>query len=114
MKMQPLILALAVGCVPPAQSQFQERKAAFEAQLTGWIGKDINEAIRKMGPPNSEYPMPNGNRAYTWFHISQRMVAMPVGPAMVQQQVSRECRITLEASPEGAIKTWSASGNNCF
>ena len=56
-------LANVASAKPPAET-FADRQAAFGAILQTNIGTDINEYIRRVGPPNGQYQMPNGNIIY--------------------------------------------------
>lgn len=48
----------------PVGVTLADQQAAFNAALQNYIGTDINDLIRRIGPPERQYQMPNGNMVY--------------------------------------------------
>ena len=50
---------------PPAET-LADRQAVFSANIQSNIGTDINDLIRRVGPPTGQFIMPNGNIVYQY------------------------------------------------
>ena len=48
----------------PVAKSLEDRQAAFAATMQTNIGTDINDLIRRVGPPDRQFKMPNGNVVY--------------------------------------------------
>lgn len=102
-----------VGCVPP---QRIDKRAAFQAKVSSWIGRNINEAIREMGPASRQVEMPNGNVVMVWERSKQGVISMPAygGQGTIQTPISRSCSIQLEYGPSQIVTFAKSEGNGCI
>ena len=104
------------------------------------VGVSMAELVSRMGPPQREYPLPDGTRVLQYSE--SRVMEIPdfqtthavtsttrgrVSPygtfeaeTVSQVPVSRpptavqlNCTINFTVNPEGAVSRWSSQGNHC-
>jgi hypothetical protein len=80
---------------PPKKTE-AERRADFQRVVQSNYGKDINDLIRRLGPPQSQYQMPNHHIIYTWNRSAPSFV----------------CLMNFEADEQNVIV--SATGDGCY
>lgn len=62
-----LLLAFSLSHSPSEAEGYEEKSAEFAKGLNANIGYDINTVIRRIGPPSSQFKMPNGHMLWTFF-----------------------------------------------
>lgn len=86
------------------------KEAQLKSALGAWVGKDINRAFEAMGPPTSEFRMPDGRTMYTWFY--QRRNPGGVYDVM-NRQSAYECKTRFTVNPDGVIESIRSEGGAC-
>lgn len=72
---------------PSVDATREKAREAWQANMERWIGMDINDAIRQLGIPRSQYQMPNSDMVYR-FDMSQ-----PVLPCVIDFEAGKDSKI---------------------
>ncbi|MDM5271028.1 hypothetical protein PGH07_02425 [Sulfurovum sp. zt1-1] len=92
----------------------------FVQKYDGWVGKDINALIAKIGYPDSTFSLPNQNKVYVYER--SRVDTIPSGPIIGYgyygygvvgynyQTVTSTCKLFLETNKKGMIVKWGYRG----
>jgi hypothetical protein len=59
-----LLAGAPVFAKQPVKPSVAEQRAALASSFQPNIGRDINDLIREVGPPQGQYQMPNGDVIY--------------------------------------------------
>ncbi|MGG6270728.1 hypothetical protein ACQ4M3_39415 [Leptolyngbya sp. AN03gr2] len=123
-----LLLVASVSLVGCDDRQSRER---LNTTMNSWINRDINEFIRKYGPPTTTFTLPNGNTVYSYKTDREEVSKQPTyvnesrnrrgeketvvtgGGTFVDRDF---CEINVEFDRSSKIQAWRYEGdspNNC-
>jgi len=90
-----MLAVLLVGC---------RTESAFQEQARARLGLDLNDVLSEIGPPTSEYLMPNGHRLLTWHRDGPTVAATNFyGSGAFTVAKTRSCDLTYEVDERGRI-----------
>jgi hypothetical protein len=100
--------------------------AAYQQQMQGWQGKNIQLLKQHWGPPDTSVKLANGHRLYQYtrknFYTIPSPKRQPLSntftsydePWNSNQTMLRYCRTTFETNTRGDIIHSHSNGNNCL
>ncbi len=113
-----LSFLLLAGCATSAK---------YQAILTSWVDRDINELITEWGYPTRSMVLPNGNTVYiyetgathvtpvqsftTYHEVDGAILANT--HVMGGDAFATWCRTFFEVNKENKVVKWQAQGNSC-
>src|ERR1022692_4129039 len=81
------------------------------------VGASINDFIDDFGPPTSTFTKPNGEVMYSWLWGKSGIYSIPVtqngNTTYSVSSYENHCKMTMTTSPDGIIKNWRLTGNDC-
>lgn len=124
-KLIPVLLILVgvslVGC------DDRKSKEQLNTTLNSWVGRDVNEFVRKYGSPTTSFTLPNGNTLYSYKTDREELSKEPTyvnesrnrrgdketivtgGNTIVDRDF---CEINVEFDRSGKILTWRYEGDS--
>jgi hypothetical protein len=115
-----LVVIFGVTAFCGASAETGDKGARWSKICQSWIGADINDLIRKLGAPQSDYRMPDGDVIYRWSWTSSYtdpVELYPDGAGGYNSDggytVNFVCNTEFTTSPNGVIYDWKWNGNNC-
>jgi hypothetical protein len=120
----PLLLILASVSLFGCDERSKER---LNATMNSWIGQDINEFVRKYGPPTTTLKLPNGNTLYSYTTDREQAFQQPIyvnesrnrrgekrtvitgGGTIVDRDF---CEINVEFDRSREIQSWRYEGDS--
>lgn len=91
-----LILSFVAGCASTAN---------YDKMLTGWVGSPAVQLIEKWGVPRGTYRAQDGTEVVEY--VRDRSVIFN------GNTISAICKTRFTIGPDGIVKQWSHSGNDC-
>lgn len=122
---------LIVGCATPWR---------FRETMDAMVGVSMSELVSRMGPPQREYPLPDGTRVLQYsesrameipdFQTTRTVTSTTQGRvspygtfdaetvshvpvAQPPTTVHLSCTINITIDPQGVVRRWSSQGNHC-
>lgn len=87
------------------------KQVRYKQALTEWIGQDANRLFEVMGPPDSQFVLPNGNTMHTWVNYgATRTVAYGGGAWAAASSSTARCKTIFTTTPDGRVDAVRSEG----
>ncbi|KAM3102126.1 hypothetical protein ACKFKF_04910 [Phormidesmis sp. 146-12] len=119
-----LLLATSISLVGCDDRKAKEQ---LNTTMSSWVGRNVNEFVRKYGAPTTSFALPNGNTLYSYIVDREELSKEPTyvnesrnrrgeketvvtgGGTIVDRDF---CEINVEFDRTGKILTWRYEGDS--
>ena len=125
-----MLFFILISCFGPhrhiPQPITYNTEAGFSEKMDSWLGGDANDWVRKMGPPDKVFVMPNGNKLWTYNLNVAEYITQVTATSYYNEYydtvetvysggdtITYYCKTEIEVNNAMQIVKWKSIGNNC-